>query len=415
MDRSRTLFVTWDGPAQNYMEALFFPIFERAQSEHVDIGVFQFTWAGEEVRRRIAASAARHDLEYRGSDALRRPRQLAVPAMIAYGATRLIAEVDRGDWDTLMPRSIIPVAMCLIAMKARPHLRLVFDADGLMADERVDFAGWSATGLQYRLFRDWEAQGIRRATSVIVRSAHAKRILANRAGAHCDPDKIHVIPNAKDDTLFAPGDESSRAETRAKMGIDADAPLLIYAGSLGPQYHPLGMLQLFEQVHALDPSAHFLILSGMQEVAQELLPQINAEARENVIIHRCSSDEVAPLMASADLGLSLRQPSFSQQAVCPIKIAEYLLCGLSVVMLRGVGDLDERLVDSPALRTLDQVSPESLEQAARWCIEDVMPKRASIRETSRQAGLDHFRLDDCADQLAALLAPPLSKPTRKTS
>ena len=52
---------------------------------------------------------------------------------------------------------------------------------------------------------------------------------------------------------------------------------------------------------------------------------------------------------------------------------------------------------------------------ARWCIEDVMPKRASIRETSRQAGLDHFRLDDCADQLAALLAPPLSKPTRKTS
>ena len=415
MDRSRTLFVTWDGPAQNYMEALFFPIFERALREQIDIGVLQFTWASEEVRQRIGASAAKHGLEYRGSDALRRPRQLAVPAMIAYGAARVIAEVDRGDWDTLMPRSIIPASMCLLAMKARPHLRLVFDADGLMADERVDFAGWSPTGVQYRLFRDWEAQGVRRASSVIVRSAHAKRILASRAGAHCDPDKIHVIPNAKDDTLFSPGDAASRAKTREGMGIDAEAPLLIYAGSLGPQYHPLGMLQLFERVHALDPRARFLILSGMQEVARELLPRIDKAARENVIIHRCASHEVAPLMAAADLGLSLRQPSFSQQAVCPIKIAEYLLCGLSVVMLRGVGDLDERLADAPALRTLEQVSPESLEQAARWCVEDVMPARADIREVSRQAGLDHFRLDDCADQLAALLMPPRSHTPRKTS
>ena len=404
---TRTLFVTWDGPAQNYMEALFFPIFARAQqlaTLPLHIGIMQFTWTDAASRARIAQSAAAHSLSYCGHDAVRRPRQLAVPAMIAYGAARLIQEIDRGRWDTLMPRSIIPAAMCLLAIKARPHTRLIFDADGLMADERVDFAGWSASGAQYRLFRDWEAQTLRRAQSVIVRSLHARRILAARAGAGFDERKIHVIPNAKDPHHFTPLSAAQRATTRDALNIPQDAPLLAYAGSLGPQYHPRAMLATHQALLKRAPNAHLLVLSGMSEVMQDLLKALEPHERAQVIIKRCSSAEVASLLAAADVGLSLRQPSFSQQAVCPIKIAEYLLCGLPVVMLRGVGDLDERLTGCQALHVMEDVSEAQIERAADWVIQDVLGARASrLSEQAREAGLAHFALDSCAHQLAALL------------
>jgi len=332
--KRRVLFISWDGPAQQYMESLFFPLLGAAACDVVQLGVLQFTWAERAQRQQTAAAAARHGLSYISSDAIRRPRQLAVPAMIAYGAARIVAEADRGSWDTLMPRAIIPAAMCLLALRARPSLRLIFDADGLMADERVEFAGWSPSGLQYRLFRDWEAQALRRAEAVIVRTTHARRILSDRAGAGFDLDKIVVIPNAKDSVQFSPADELLRAATRERFGVDSQAPWVVYAGSLGPQYHAAAMLRLFERIRARRGDARLLLLSGMgEEVAGLVAGQAGVEVR------RVAPDEVAPILGAASLGLSLREPSFSQQAVCPIKVAEYLLCGLPVVATAGVGEI----------------------------------------------------------------------------
>lgn len=400
--RNKILFVSWDGPAQNYMESLFFPLLSAAARGAGQVGVYQFTWADEAQAAQTARAAARYGLGYTRSDVMRSPRQLAVPAMIAYGAVRLVGEVDRGGWDTLMPRAIIPAAMCLLAMRARPGLRLVFDADGLMADERVEFAGWRATGLQYRLFRDWEAQAVRRADRVIVRTTHARHILAARAGAGGFEDKIAVIPNAKDEALFRPLDAAQRAAVRAGRGIGADEPWLLYAGSLGPQYHPAAMVRLFELVHQRRADARLTLLSGMEDAAAPHVARLSAAARARVEVTRVVPDEVARLAGAADVGLSLREPSFSQRAVCPIKVAEYLLCGLPVVALAGVGDLDERLGGLSALRLLPDVSEASLERAADWIIE-ALRERDAQAAAAREAGLREFSLGRCANALREVM------------
>lgn len=400
----RVLFVTWDGPAQNYMQSLFFPTFARAQREGgLKMGVLQFTWGDAAHIASIAESARAHDLLYTRHDVLRRPLKLAIPAMILYGAQRILKLVDEQGWDTLMPRSIIPAAMCLLALKQRPDLRLVYDADGFMADERVDFAGWSPNGVTYRLFRDWEAQAVRRAEAVMTRSHDAKQILQARAGAGYDADKIHVIPNGKDAEAFSPLDPTQRAAVREELGISPEAPLLVYAGSLGPQYHPEAMLALFDILHRRDPSARLLVLSRMREVIEALLPTLSPEARQGVILHQCTAAEVSRYLAASDLGLSLREPSFSQRGVCPIKVAEYLLCGLPVVMLRGVGDLDRRFADLPALYVLDDLSHASLEQVADWLEQGRGEHAARWRALAREAGEREFSLDHVAASLHAMV------------
>jgi glycosyltransferase involved in cell wall biosynthesis len=397
----RVLFVSWDGTAQQYMESLFFPILSRASDASLRFGVCQFSAADAQARDKTAQVARSLGLDYLGHGVASLPKQLVVPAMIARGAQVLIDQLDRQRWDALMPRSIIPAAMCLLAKRARPHVELIFDADGLMADERVDFAGWSPRGLTYRLFRDWEAQALRVASAVIVRTTHAKRILHARAGADCPLDKLHVIPNAKDDALFRPLDPTTRAQLRARYHIAPEAPWIVYAGSLGPHYHLDAMLRLFKHILHTRPDAHLLLLSGMRPVAEHALATHHPSLANRVHITRVAPDEVAPLLGAADLGLSFREPSFSQQAVCPIKVAEYLLCGLPVIVNSGVGDLDERLAHLDALCLLDDLSDASLTRAASWFTHAHSHHSEALRAHARDAGLREFALGPCAHALRA--------------
>lgn len=410
---TRALFVTWDGVAQNYMQSLFFPIFAHAQQvdrerSPLDIQILQFTWAPDAQLAQIRQSARTHGLVYHHEPTLQRPKQLAVPAMILWGARRVLQVAHAQKIDVLMPRSIIPAAMCLLAKRFDPSLRIVFDADGLMADERVDFSGWRPGGVMYRLFRDWEAQAIRASEAVITRSSHAKKTLLARAGAGTPSSRIHVLPNAKDDALFTLLSKKERSAVRDELGVPHDATLIAYAGSLGPQYHPAEMIELFTSVHARDPKAHMLLMSGMPDVVAPLLAKLPDEIANRVILKTCAPAEVARFLAASDVGLSLREPTFSQQAVCPIKVVEYMLCGLPTVMIRGVGDLDDRFEDLAGLHVLEDVTPPSLDACAAWCVE-MAHTTTSTAKTLRERAISEFGIGPISAKLHTLLTSSTNK------
>lgn len=105
---------------------------------------------------------------------------------------------------------------------------MLFDADGLAADERVEFAGVSPTGASYRLLRAIEARAVRESRKVIGRSTAAADILAERA--EVERERFHVVANGRDEALFAPVDKAEREGVRAELGNAADAVAMVYAG-----------------------------------------------------------------------------------------------------------------------------------------------------------------------------------------
>src|SRR5690606_35943047 len=74
--------------------------------------------------------------------------------------------------------------------------------------------------------------------------------------------------------------------------------------------------------------AKFLILTGNLEFAESKIP---ADLKEFIVLKKVNSEEVPSYLNAADLGFALRQPKFSMQGVAPIKLGEYLLCGLPVI------------------------------------------------------------------------------------
>lgn len=395
----KVLFVTWDSGAVDYLASLFFPTFAALKEHGIEVHTLQGTWGDDASVQRVREHAERLGLPYVAVQCPARHRKARMP----WTMLRLAGEVARyaraHKMDVVMPRAMIPAAITLLAKPMLQHARIVWDADGLPADERVDFAGWSRRGLPYRAMRGVEAQMLQRADATMVRTERAEKILRQRAGAKGNSLRIEVVPNGRDPNTYAPSAEL-RARIRARENIASHAPVLISVGSLGPQYFPEVQADIVATLLARDPEAHAVFLTAQSELIQDALRDRGADM-SRVIAKRVPADEVTEWLAAADMGVALRQASYSQQAVCPLKVGEYLLSGLPVIATTGVGDLDTQLAGLPCL-LLDDPNAADVSSIVEW-IQQHVALEDSVRAHCREAGRKNFSLPAAIDGYLRLL------------
>jgi glycosyltransferase involved in cell wall biosynthesis len=366
----------------SYLESLFLPIFAGLQAGGISFDVLQFRWGDEAGENRIRRACDASGIGYRAVPVWRWGGAVGPLLSAIFGGRHVRAAARAFGSDIIMPRSLMPAIAALAA--GGPKLRpLLFDSDGLAIDERVDLAGLPPTGLTYRILRDVEAQTIRHAASVLVRTPRAAEILFHRAGPPVTMGRFHLVTNGRDERVFQPFDSKTRATVRQELGIDEECPLLVYAGSMGPQYRPDMMASLFTEVRRRSPDARFLVLTGSPERAVDAF----RETSEGVIIMRVAPDQVPQYLAASDVGLAYRLASFSMQGVAPVKLSEYLLCGLPVIGTAVVGDT--KAIVEEGLFFDEQDGPV---RAAEWLVEQVLPRRAQFREQARALGAAQFSL-----------------------
>lgn len=363
-------YVSWDGPGAKYLRSLYLPIFAGLD---VPVSVLQVSY-GE--RSEMAATAQAAGTLGVGYDGFWFPRQTR--ASLANGFRILVREVGRRAWERPQPlvaRSLVPAAACLTV--GLPRRRFVFDADGLAADEKAEHMGWGETHPRYRAARLLESVALRRACVTATRTQRARETLLERGAG-----QVVVAPNGSDPNRFRLLDERTRREKRLARGLsDADV-MVIYAGSIGAQYRPDLMREFVEQLRRVRRGrVAFRVLSGNAEAARRVFVGV-----DDMTIASVAPSQVAEELALADLAIALREPRFSQRAVSPVKLGEYLLCGLPVVLNAGVGDLDQLVGANEGMFV------ESLDiQGVRRAAESLDLERFD-RAHVRQVGLERFSL-----------------------
>jgi len=398
----RILFVTWDGPQVSYLESLFLPIFVGLKEHGFHFDVLQFRWGDKTSEDRIRTACHSAGAGYRVVPIWRWAGGAGPFLSALWGGRHVRAATRAFGSEIIMPRSLMPAIAVLRAggNKLRP---ILFDSDGLAADERVDVAGLAPTSLTYRILRDTEAQIVRLSASVITRTRRASDILYHRAGPPVTMDAFHTVANGRDEAIFHPHDAAARQDVRRSLGVEDSAPLLVYAGSIGPQYRMEAMSSLFNEVRQLRPDAQLLVLTGSPDLAAEAL---GSEAKQAIIM-RVPPEEVARFVAAADVGLAYRSTAFSMQGIAPVKLSEYLLCGLPVIGTAEIGDT-KAAVDAGLF--LDD--PSGSQAAARWFVDEVIPHREIFRHRAREAGKTLFSLSrSVADYLRAF--EPFRNKTRR--
>lgn len=392
----RILFVTWDGPQVHYLESLFLPIFAGLRADGYEFDILQFRWGSAADEEAVRAACAEAGCGY-ASVKVWRWGALGAFATALLGGRRMRKAIRRFGSDAIMPRSVLPSLVTLAG--GGPALRpVLLDADGIEPDERVEFAGMSATGLAYRLLRDIEAQMVRKATAVLVRTAAAREILMARAGPPADPAKYTIVANGRDGEAFHPFDEQARRAVRSDLGIAPDAPLIVYVGSFGPKYRTRAVGELAMELQALRPDTRLLVLSlSPEEVQKELLDSFSGLAGFTSVF-RAPFRDVPRYLAAADVGTVFITETFSTRTVVPVKTGEYLLCGVPTVGTAAIGDNEAAIAAGVFFD--DRSGPA---EAARWVVDEVLPQREDYRRRGRAVGLEYYSVErSIRDYRAAL-------------
>lgn len=374
------LFITWDGPQTSYMEGLFMPIFQEiAKQGEYQFLVIQFTWADDKKIAHTKAAADKMGITYAAWPVLRKPNvSIGGLLTVLTAAGKIKKYIRENNIHMVMPRSTFPAMIVnQINFPFASHAffpfrglrgsaffpfrglrgasffpfrglrggkvpfrgfrgKLIFDADGLPIEERIDFAGLKKESFQYKLMKSAETKMLKSADAVITRSQKAIDIHTAHIGESFR-SKFSVVFNGRDKNLFA-YQQTIREKVRQELGLK-DEFLFVYAGSLGPQYCLNEMLEIF-QAYAENHLAKFLILTGNTAFAEQNIP---TELREHVILKSVPAEKVSFYLNGGDVAFGLRKPTFSMQGVAPIKLGEYLLCGLPVIASKGIGDTEKIL------------------------------------------------------------------------
>lgn len=393
----KLLFVTWNGPEVSYIEGLFLPIFEQlSTTNNIEFHILQFTWGGEEYISRVSKACESKGVHYE----LIKVNRKFVPAALLKAnlldSKRVRKYILEHKIDIVMPRATVAAAIVLRAISGIPQVKMLYDADGLQQDERVDFSGWNPLGLQYRIYRDIEFKALRKADGILVRSFQAKQILASRAGALFDENIITVINNGRDKNLFAP---KYNKEVKSKLfNVSADDfPVLVYAGSIGPQYCIEEMLYVFSRVQERYANARFLILTGQPDVVYQNL-KAYGDLQDKCLIRKVAAEEVPTYLSIADIAFALRRPAFSMKAVAPIKLGEYLLCGVPVIATKGIGDTELYIKNVACAYLLGDLGTEQLDAAVQWSLQLLDQDKGNLRAEARKIGEEFFDLGKTTGQ-----------------
>lgn len=387
------LFITWDGPETQYLERLFLPIFAGLEKKGYKFHVLQFGWGTPEKFKQRAQACAKLNIAYKLVKVFRVFKAIGSFLTAFLGQYAIQKAVAEWNIDTLMPRSLMPaLAVLSMSKTARKKLNIVFDADGLAADERVDFTGISSTGKVYRLLRDIEMQMLCHADGVITRTEASRKILIARAGASLPPERCYRVSNGVDVTPFVKAFELSIPDQKTDF-------VLCYCGSIGPQYRLPEMLDLAVKLKQVLPQLRFKLFSSALLEIQKQLEEKGLTGQDWIEYQTLPAIEVPTALASCDLALALREPKFSTQGVLPIKLGEYLLAGLPILGTPNVGNAPE-LTEAGVFHSAEL---DGLEKSIDWVINNYLPKQTEWKRRSHETGLLYFSLEETIERYECAL------------
>lgn len=285
-----------------------------------------------------------------------------------------------------------PPALIAYRLKQTLGVKYIFDfrdfyADGGMRKTRG--LAW----LIYRRFKQLEGPMIRNADKVVCLTERAKEVLSNW---YLSDDvnaarRFQVIPCCADFSHFnlarLPAADIVRA--REKAGLKPRDFVLLYLGSLGPDYLLPQMLRLFRQVLVLKPQARFLFVSNNGKELIDRECDVQGIAREHISFVSADRDEVPSFIALADLSVVFIRADVSKIGCSPTKLAELFACNVPVIANTGVGDLDS-IIDFQKNGSV--IVKNFSDDALRFAIEQVIAFKkmgvANIRENSREFALE---------------------------
>jgi glycosyltransferase involved in cell wall biosynthesis len=234
-------------------------------------------------------------------------------------------------------RSHIPAAIAL-RLKQRWGVKMIFDVRGLMAEEYADAGHWDKGSLPYRITKKVEGRALAAADGVVTLTEKIWPLMKQWASLRNREVAHQVVPCCADLELFRFSNED-RLRRREELKL-TDRFVVVYSGSIDGWYLTENMADFFVNVRQKKPEAHLLWLTPARHERVHELMKARGISAADYTVRAAASKDVPAYLSASDAGLAFIKPCFSKLASSPTKYAEYLGCGLPLIINAGVGDSD---------------------------------------------------------------------------
>jgi glycosyltransferase involved in cell wall biosynthesis len=344
LEGRRVLFISYNGMLDPLGQSQVIPYLRelsRAEGVRFTLLSFErpaaFTPEGVETCERLARGLAADRIEWHRLPYHQRPSLPATAYDVWAGVRYARRLVRRNRIEMVHARSHVPATMSL-RLKREFGIPLIFDVRGLLAEEYADAGHWRAGEFKYRLTKRAERRALSAADGVVTLTEAIWKIIRDWDGLRGRRVAHEVVPCCADLERFR-FDAAARTARRAEMGL-SDRFVLVYSGSIGGWYMNDEMADFFVSLLGRRDDAHFLWLTPGGHEQIEALMKGRGVGVDRYTVRAVPPPEVGSYLSAADAAIAFIKPCFSKLASSPTKTAEYLGCGLPVVLNAGVGDSD---------------------------------------------------------------------------
>lgn len=362
----------------------------------VDVSLLTFepNELADEERRMIGEELAAEGIAWRSRRYHKRFSVLATAYDVVTGTQAIRRWIKREKFDILHARVHIPMLMAVLASKlSTTKPKLLFDIRGFFPEEYTDAGIWKRDGGLYRLVKMVERWLMKRADAFVVLTERAREILfpgSTESGCDEQGRPIEVIPCCVDVERFAAISQASADEMRERLGI-AKRFVMAYVGSFGGWYMADETAALFGELKKLKENAFALILTQSKpEIIQPLLSAVGYNPTD-LWIGQVSSRDIPRYLSAADAAVSFIKPCYSKQASSPTKNAEYLACGLPIIVNDGIGDTTQQITDDHTGVVINEFKSASYVSALAE-LDDLLADRDAVRARCRVSANNRFGL-----------------------
>lgn len=388
--RPVVLYVSYDGVLEPLGESQVVSYLERLAGDHaITLLTFEKPDDLADSGRLTAMAtrlAARH-IEWVPMKYHKRPpvASTALDVMAGIARARRIAR-SRGT-QVIHARGYVP-ALIALGARAVSQAAFLFDMRGFWVDEKVEAGHWKRGGMLYRVGKWCERRFYAAADAVVSLTAAGVRAIPELGVSMRVNVPVEVIPTCADLQRFSPG--ARDAELAARLGV-AGATVIGCVGTMGNWYMRQEMIDCLAAFAASWPALRILIVTRDDGEALRSDLERAGVPGDRLAITRASFEDMPRYVRLFDAGLFFIKPSFAKRASAATKMAEFLGCGVPVIINDGVGDSGTIVRDGRVGVVLSALDAKAFDGALPG-VRAVISDRAT-KERCRLVATEVFDLD----------------------
>ena len=264
-----------------------------------------------------------------------------------------------------------------------------------------DFSIWPTDGLAYKGLNYMEKISGRYADVLTTGTDHMIR----RLHASGSKAKIFRLPSCVNEDRFQ-FRQSGRDKVRAMLPVDNSTSVILYLGKFGGIYYDQEIGFMFSELYKLNNTLFFFIVSPDSVTHIEEVMTLAGVPATHYSIKRSPYSEVQDYISAADFGIVAIPALAAQKYRSPIKVGEYLCCGLPYLVCRGVSEDDVVAQQYNVGVTVADFSAAEIRKAYPQIKQFLAEDTLALRSRCREAGIQYRGISQylpVADQIFALV------------